>query len=104
MTPEERLQRVVATGWHPEWIAAVWGVSQATLGQWIAGTSTPRAGFLRWLWRLSNIISASLPANHPPHLKPPRIRLRDMPRAALEPHPPMPRRINGTTTRRALTP
>ena len=78
LTPEERLERLAMTGWSPAWVAARWGVSEAVLASWIAGTGHPRAGFLRWLWRMSNVITQALPENHPPRLKPPPVRLRDM--------------------------
>jgi hypothetical protein len=66
------------TGWSPEWIASQWGVSEAVLATWIAGTGKPRTGFLRWLWRMSNVITGSLPSSHPPRLRPPPVRIRDM--------------------------
>ena len=80
LSPEQRLERLAMTGWSPGWVAAQWGVSEAELASWIAGTAKPRAGFPRWLWRMSNVITAALPANHPPKLKPPPVRLRDMTR------------------------
>ena len=50
------------------------GRLEAVLASWIAGTGHPRAGFLRWLWRMSNVITQALPENHPPKLKPPPVR------------------------------
>lgn len=76
--PAERLERLAMTGWSPAWVAARWGVPEAVLASWIAGTAKPPAGFLRWLWRMANVITAALPANHPPRLKPPPVRLRDL--------------------------
>jgi hypothetical protein len=77
LTHEERLERLAMTGWAPAWVAERWGVTEAELAAWIAGTARQRVGFDRWLWRMSNMITAALPSAHPPRLKPPRVRLRD---------------------------
>ena len=77
LTPQERLERLAATGWAPAWVAERWGVTEAELAAWIAGTARQRVGFDKWLWRMANVITASLPSAHPPRLKPPPVRLRD---------------------------
>jgi hypothetical protein len=78
LTPAERIERLAMTGWSPAWVAERWGVEEAELAAWIAGTARQRVGFDRWLWRMSNVITAALPSVHPPRLKPPPIRLREM--------------------------
>ena len=65
------------TGWAPAWVAERWGVTEAELAAWMAGTARQRVGFDKWLWRMANVITAALPSAHPPRLKPPPVRLRD---------------------------
>jgi hypothetical protein len=77
LTPQERLERLAMTGWAPAWVAARWGVTEAELAAWMAGTARQRVGFDKWLWRMANVITAALPSAHPPRLKPPPVRLRD---------------------------
>ena len=86
MAPDERLERLAMTCWPPAVVAAGWGVSEAVLASWIAGTAKPRPGFLRWLWRMSNVVATCWPGNHPPWLKPPAVRWADM-AVPLEPAP-----------------
>jgi hypothetical protein len=62
------------TGWAPSWVAERWGVSEAELAAWMAGTARQRVGFDKWLWRMANVITASLPSSHPPRLKPAPVR------------------------------
>jgi hypothetical protein len=80
LTPQERLERLAMTGWAPAWVADRWGITEAELAKWVAGTARQRIGFDRWLWRMSNVITAALPSSHPPRLKSPPVRLRDMAR------------------------
>jgi hypothetical protein len=77
LTPQERLERLAMTGWAPAWVAERWGVTEAELAAWIAGTARQRVGFDKWLWRLSNLIVHSLPSAHPPRLKPAPVLWRD---------------------------
>ena len=65
------------TGWPPAWVAERWGVTEAELAAWMAGTARQRVGFDKWLWRMANVITAALPSAHPPRLKPAPVRLRD---------------------------
>ena len=94
MGADERLERLAMTCWPPAVVAAGWGVSEAVLASWIAGTAKPRPGFLRWLWRMSNVIATCWPGNHPPWLKPPPVRWTDM---------AVPKRKNGNRNRNAAS-
>lgn len=78
LTPEERVERLAATGWPLSWIAAQWGISQRELATWIEGSARQRPGFDKWLWRMANVIAHSLPSTNPLNFKPPAVRFKDM--------------------------